>query len=159
MKGREPPAMRPGGGPRFPVSVKGVILDGARRAVLLKNDRGGWELPGGRLEPGETPEECLAREVREELNLDVEVGGVLDAWVYEVAPGARVLILTYGCFADNLAEMRHSEEHVAVGFFGADELSSLNAPNGYKGSVKAWASRPETATTSQQEDRGRESIA
>ena len=48
----------------FPISVKGVVVrDGA--VVLLRNERGEWELPGGRLERGEDPEGCVAREVAE----------------------------------------------------------------------------------------------
>ena len=49
----------------FPVSIKGVLVE-AGRVVLLENDRDEWELPGGRLEPGEAPETCLAREFAEE---------------------------------------------------------------------------------------------
>ena len=45
----------------FPVSIKGVLVE-AGRVALLENERDEWELPGGRLEPGEAPETCLARE-------------------------------------------------------------------------------------------------
>lgn len=38
---------------RFPVSVKAVLVDPAQRVVLLENERGEWELPGGKLEGGE----------------------------------------------------------------------------------------------------------
>jgi 8-oxo-dGTP pyrophosphatase MutT (NUDIX family) len=60
---------------RFPVSIKGVVeRDG--RFVLLKNERDEWELPGGKLEPGEGIEDCLVREIDEELNLPVAVGHI-----------------------------------------------------------------------------------
>jgi ADP-ribose pyrophosphatase YjhB (NUDIX family) len=39
---------------RLPVSVKGVVLDDGGKAALLENERGEWELPGGRLEAGES---------------------------------------------------------------------------------------------------------
>ena len=56
----------------FPVSIKGVLVE-AGRVVLLENERDEWELPGGRLEPGEAPETCLVREFAEELCAVVEV--------------------------------------------------------------------------------------
>src|SRR5712672_1593498 len=79
----------------FAVSIKGVLYEGGR-VVLLENERREWELPGGRLEPGETPEGCLAREVGEELGIGVEVGPLLDCWVYHVLPQRQVVIVTYG---------------------------------------------------------------
>ena len=120
------------------MSVKGVILDGDR-VVLLRNGRGEWELPGGRLEAGESPEGCVAREVREELGLAVEVGPLLDAWVYEPLPERRVLVLAYGCFVEDTNGMSHSVEHTALGAFETDELEEIYLPAGYVRAVRVWA--------------------
>ncbi len=88
-------------------------------------------MPGGRLEAGESPEECVAREVREELGLAIEVGPLLDAWVYEPLPERRVLVLAYGCFAGNFDGMAHGAEHGALGAFEVDGWGEIDLPAGY----------------------------
>ena len=59
------------------------------KVVLLRNGREEWELPGGRLETGETPQECAEREIMEESNPKVGVGPLLDACAFEVFPALR----------------------------------------------------------------------
>jgi 8-oxo-dGTP pyrophosphatase MutT (NUDIX family) len=125
---------------RFPVSIKGVILVEGR-VVLLQNERAEWELPGGKLEPGEEPRDCLAREIREEINLDAEIGEILDSWVYRIRPGVDVLIVTYGCHVATLAGMTLSHEHKALASFALDEVVGLTMPEGYKASIRRWAAR------------------
>jgi mutator protein MutT len=124
----------------FPVSIKGVLHEG-RLVVLLENERSEWELPGGRIEPGETPEDCLAREMNEELGITVEIGPLLDCWVYEVFPKREVVIVTYGLRRRDEGGLRVSEEHRRVGLFSLDQIDEIPLPRGYHRAIRAWAYR------------------
>jgi 8-oxo-dGTP pyrophosphatase MutT (NUDIX family) len=123
---------------RFPVSVKGVVLR-AGRVVLLENERGEWELPGGKLELSESPELCVAREIAEELHLEIDTGPLLDAWIYTIVPVVHVLVLTYGCRERRAVEAVVSHEHKRLRWFTVAEVAALRMPEGYKSSIRAWA--------------------
>jgi 8-oxo-dGTP pyrophosphatase MutT (NUDIX family) len=125
---------------RFPVSVKGVVFVGGR-VVLLHNERNEWELPGGKLERGEDPAGCLAREVGEELAIEICVERILDCWRYEIRDGAEVVIVTYGCRPVGAQEPKVSDEHQAVGTFSIAEIDGLNMPEGYRQSIRDWYRR------------------
>ncbi len=129
--------------PVFPVSVKGVVFVGDR-VVLLRNERQEWELPGGRLEAGESPSACVVREISEELAIDVAAEELLDCWLYEVLPGQEVVIVTYGCRYDGDGSVRMSHEHSAVGQFDLAEIDGLPIPEGYRRSVRDWHRRRQT---------------
>ncbi len=121
------------------MSIKGVFFKQGR-VVLLENERSEWELPGGRLELGETPEQCVVREAEEELGIAVEVAALLDCWVYEVLPGRSVVIVTYGVRpCDEGQALRMSTEHRRLGLFDVTELEGLPMPEGYRRSIRLWA--------------------
>lgn len=122
--------------PAYPVSIKGVLRTPAGEVVLLLNERGEWELPGGRLELGESPTECLAREMAEELSLQVVIGTPLDTYLFEVVPGKHVFIATYRCTLIGAFEPTLSHEHTRLGVFAPDALPD-NLPAGYRASIAA----------------------
>lgn len=63
--------------------VAGAILDGTRLLAAQRSSppdlAGQWELPGGKVEPGEDPRDALSRELREELGIEVRLGALLPA--------------------------------------------------------------------------------
>jgi 8-oxo-dGTP pyrophosphatase MutT (NUDIX family) len=122
----------------YPVSVKGVVVRDDR-VLLLKNERDEWELPGGRIELGESPEQCVAREIHEETRWTVVTGPILDTWMYHIAVARKdVFIVTYGCYSTDAAAPVLSHEHKEVGLFTEAEVPGLNMPAGYKRSVATW---------------------
>jgi 8-oxo-dGTP pyrophosphatase MutT (NUDIX family) len=120
----------------YPVSVKGVLFAPGGEVVLLLNEREQWELPGGRIELGESSMECLAREIQEELNILVKVGSPIDTYLFEVVPSKHVFIATYRCFLAGPFEPSVSSEHKRIGLFPSSSLPA-NLPHGYRSSIEA----------------------
>jgi 8-oxo-dGTP pyrophosphatase MutT (NUDIX family) len=120
------------------ISIKGVLIEEGC-VVLLENERGEWELPGGRPEPGEDPIACLAREFAEELGAAISVGGIVDCWNFEVLPARHVMIVTYAVTRSERGELRISDEHRRLGWFALEMLDELRLPEGYRRSIRAVA--------------------
>jgi 8-oxo-dGTP pyrophosphatase MutT (NUDIX family) len=125
---------------RYPVSVKGVVIrDG--KVILLRNERDDWELPGGKLELSESPEQCLSREMAEELQLEIVPETILGSWVYTIIPGVSVLVLAYGCSETSRREAVLSDEHNELRWFPLSDVDALRMPEGYKASVRTWSAQ------------------
>ena len=83
------------------LTVVAAVIEREGRVMLCQRRPGAhnalkWEFPGGKIEPGESPEEAMARELREELGIEVGVGRIRDA-VYHRYADREVLVLFYGC--------------------------------------------------------------
>jgi 8-oxo-dGTP pyrophosphatase MutT (NUDIX family) len=117
------------------VSIKGIAWhDG--RVVLVKNHRGEWELPGGKLLVGEQFADCLRREFAEELGLAVEPGPLVTAAPHHVYPD--IIVLVYGCTPVPGTALRLSHEHTEAGWFARGDMDQLPIPLTYRRAVQAW---------------------
>ena len=81
-----------------------------------------WEFPGGKMEPGETPEEALKREIREELSTDISVDEFLCTVEYDY-PKFHLVMHCYMCSL--LTDSLHLNEHEAAMWLGREELTSV----------------------------------
>ena len=84
--------------------------------------QGWWEFPGGKIELGESQQDALKREIREELNAEIEVGELLETveWDYPE------FHLTMHCFICNLmSESLHLNEHEAATWLNLGNLRSV----------------------------------
>ncbi|HEY1662504.1 MAG TPA: 8-oxo-dGTP diphosphatase MutT [Verrucomicrobiae bacterium] len=87
--------------PLNPVEVSAALLfrDGKLLIAQRRKDShlgGLWEFPGGKREAGETFEECLVREIREELGVEISVGGLFEEITHEY-PGKTVHLKFFIC--------------------------------------------------------------
>lgn len=117
--------------PDKPVHVVAAVLRDARGRILLarrtagRDLAGAWEFPGGKVEPGETPQQALARELDEELGIRVRAATPLVA-VPQAYPGKRILLDVHevGAFEGT----PRGRERQALAWSPPEKLSSYPMP-------------------------------
>ena len=85
--------------------------------------KGGWEFPGGKVEPGETPQQALKREIMEELSTEIKVGELIDTIEYDYP----TFHLSMDCFwAEVITGQLELKEAEAAKWLTKDQLESVD---------------------------------
>ena len=120
--------------------VAAIVQDGNKIFATQRGYgefKGGWEFPGGKMELGETHQEALIRELREELDMDVHVGELFETVEYDY-PNFH---LTMHCFLCTLKRKNYVlKEHEAAKWLTREKLDTvawLPADLGLIGKLKA----------------------
>ncbi|WP_297609557.1 (deoxy)nucleoside triphosphate pyrophosphohydrolase [uncultured Sutterella sp.] len=109
------------------IEVCAAILHHEGRILATQRGYGdfkdGWEFPGGKMEPGETPEDCIVREIKEELNVDI----VPEELLLTVECDYPAFHLTMHCFWSSIAADEQVEllEHEAAKWLLPSELDAV----------------------------------
>jgi ADP-ribose pyrophosphatase YjhB (NUDIX family) len=111
----------------FKVRVGVVVLDDQNRLLLARqNGKPHWVLPGGTLELGETMGACAVREIKEEANLDIDLGPLLYVWDFmpEDRPQTVDTVFMGHLLGGNL-ERETTQNIDEIGFFSREEALGM----------------------------------
>ncbi len=108
----------------FRIGVNALIFDEGRVLLAHRRDIDWWNLPGGGMEIGETVEEAIRREVREETGLEAQVERLVG--VYS-KPQKQEVVLTFRCRVTGGA-LQATEESRACSYFSPDALPRNTLP-------------------------------
>ncbi|MCJ7804646.1 NUDIX hydrolase [Patescibacteria group bacterium] len=130
---------------KLPISIKGIVFEG-NFVWLRKNERDGWELPGGKMDEGEQPEETVIRELREELGFETKIVDIIQSYLYIIKASKDesrgVLVVSYLCkLVRKVGDFEFEGEAGKSEFkkFSIKQIDKLKMTEFYKIAIKkAW---------------------
>ena len=120
----------------YGLTVRGIIKNDSGEILIVKRhpksktDPEMWELPGGKVERGEFFADALVREIKEETNLDVEIGDFCEAVQNDYAHKRTVQLMMY--LVDVKGEVRISDEHTDFMWASMDKIRTLEISTSLK---------------------------
>lgn len=111
-----------------PVPVTAAIIIHNGRVLIARrltsaHGSGGWEFPGGKIEPQETPEECLAREIHEELGVRIAIREPFLDYVFEY-PGKTIRLISFR--ADIIEGIPVPSDHEEITWVSPGQLADYD---------------------------------
>ena len=124
----------------YGLTVRGIIRNSDGEILIVKRhpksrtDPEMWELPGGKVEKGEHFADALVREIKEETNLDVNVGDFCEAIQNDYPHKRTVQLMMY--LDDIEGSVEISDEHTQFKWASMDEIRSLELSTSFKKVLK-----------------------
>lgn len=122
--------------------IGAIVFDEQERLLLVKRAnppaQGKWSLPGGRLESGETSEDGVVREVREETGLDVKVVREVGTIQRDAPSGDTYVIRDFLCALTVSATPVADDDASDAGFFALTEVVELPTSEGLLEALRDW---------------------